>query len=324
MTNKPILALSGRVVRCILFDLGGTIWHRNKRDWPQLEVAANQRAGALFRRHVAPTFLLEMDDTELGNHLRKALHEQFRELIRRDARVEPDGAHALLQVLLQWGLEKSDLALSTALFEALRISAAESRILFKDTLPTLAALQARGFQLGVVTNRLWGGQPFVNDMEALGLLTYFDPGKMAISADLRVRKPTPAIYLHALRAHNIAPEHAVMVGDSLPADVVGPQQLGMLAVWSPKRLVVEMVKAHFATFGASLQTYNTHHVSPPAPHPGAGSPDPLPSDMFDTSLADILGHADYWQQFLRGQIKPDLIIEHMRDLLDVFVEAGVQ
>ena len=324
MTNKLIPALSGRIVRCILFDLGGTLWYRNKCDWPQLEATANHRAGALLRQHVAPAFLPEMDDAELGNYLRKALHEQFREQIRRDARVEPDGAHMLLQVLLQWGREESDLALSTALFEALRIPAATSRILFEDSLQTLAALQARGFGLGVVTNRLWGGQPFVDDMETHGLLKYFDPDKLVVSADLGLRKPTPAIYRHALKAHNMVPEQTVMVGDSLPADVVGAQRLGMLAVWSPKQLVVEMVKTHLATLGISLQAYNAHHVSPLASHPGARSSKALPSDMFDTSLADILNHGDYWQQFLCGQIKPDVIIEHIGDLLDVFVEAGIQ
>ncbi|GAC1429696.1 MAG: hypothetical protein PVS3B3_10210 [Ktedonobacteraceae bacterium] len=323
MTNTHIPVISRRDVRCILFDLGGTLWYRNKRDWPQLEAAANQRAGALLRRHVAPAFLPEMGDIELGNHLRKALQVRFREMIRHDPSIEPEGAHMLMQVLLQWGQEERDPVLGKALFEALRISAATSRILFEDTLPTLAALQARGFQLGVVSNRLWGGQPFVDDMAAHGLLAYFDPDKMAISADLGLRKPTPAIYLHALRAHNMAPEQTVMVGDSLPADVVGSQHLGMLAVWSPKRLVAEMVKAHLAAHGVSLQKYNAHHVSLLASQSAARPPDPLPADMFDTSLADILNHAEYWKQFLCGQIKPDLLVERIRDLLDVFVKAGV-
>jgi FMN phosphatase YigB (HAD superfamily) len=214
--------------------------------------------------------------------------------------------------------------LSRALFEALRIPVESSRIPFDDTLSTLAALRDRGFQLGVVTNRLWGGKPFLEGMGAFHLLSYFDAEKMAISADLGLRKPTPEIYLHALRAHGVAPSEAVMVGDSLPADVVGPQNLGMLTVWKPKAMVAQMVKEHLAKHGTSLERYNAEQVTLREVGTGELPAGPLPSDMFDSSLADLLNHSDYWHQFLRGRIRPDFIIQHVRDLLDVFLQAGRQ
>jgi FMN phosphatase YigB (HAD superfamily) len=308
-----------------LFDLGGTVWSRNKRDWPHLEAVADRHAGILLRQSLSPgtCSFSEEDDETLGHHMRKALNEQFRQQVRQTPYREPDGPQALQQALHCWNIDVGS-DLSRALFEALRIPVELSRIPFDDTLPTLAALRDRGFQLGVVTNRLWGGKPFVEGMGAFNMLSYFDAQKMAISADLGLRKPAPEIYLHALRAHGIAPSEAVMVGDSLPADVVGPQNLGMLAVWKPKAMVAQMVKEHLAKYGTSLERYNAEHVTPPELRTGELPAGPLPPGMFDTSLADILNHSDYWHQFLRGRIRPDFIIQHMSDLLDVFLQAGRQ
>jgi FMN phosphatase YigB (HAD superfamily) len=167
-----------------LFDLGGTLWSRNKRDWPHLEAAANRRAGELLRHALSPEAFSDEDDETLGHHLRKALNEQFRQQVRQAPHLEPEGPQALQQALLRWNSDV-DHRLSRALFEALRIPVESSRIPFDDTLSTLAALRDRGFQLGVVTNRLWGGKPFLEGMGAFHLLSYFDAEKMAISADLR-------------------------------------------------------------------------------------------------------------------------------------------
>ncbi len=49
MTNIGTSILAGSRIRCILFDLGSTLWRRNKRDWPQLESTADRQAGKLLR-----------------------------------------------------------------------------------------------------------------------------------------------------------------------------------------------------------------------------------------------------------------------------------
>jgi hypothetical protein len=41
-------------------------------------------------------------------------------------------------------------------------------------------------------------------------------------------------------------------------------------------------------------------------------------------LASIQKRDDYLEQYVRGEIQPDLIIERLSDLLDVFLEVGVQ
>lgn len=267
MPKKPIQALVGRTIRAILFDLGDTLWSRRSVDvWQQLEAAANQRIAALLREHSAPQLPSHSDDEAQSERLRIAVHEHIHTLKRQHPEIEVNGPLAILQILPQVGIAGADIAFATAIFEAFRIRIPSSRPLFSDTLPTLAALQQRGFLLGVVTNRLYGGAPFQEDLQTLGLLDYFDPRHMAISADLGIRKPNPAIFLHALNALNVAPEHAAMVGDSLHADIQGAQQLGIFAIWKPKPKKLVHAKDH--------------------------------------------------------EIKPDLIIEHVRDLLDVFSGVG--
>jgi hypothetical protein len=44
----------------------------------------------------------------------------------------------------------------------------------------------------------------------------------------------------------------------------------------------------------------------------------------DYVLAQVQIRAGQWDQYLHGEAKPDLIIENLSDLLDIFIEAGEQ
>ena len=224
--------LRGRRVRCILFDLGETLWDP-RRGAVQAKRAANPRLVALLRRHLAPEALPTTDDELLGRQFHETFREAKRAMVRRDPYREPNGPQAVVDTLRRWGIEGVDHTLAAALFEALNISTAEERLVFDDVIPTLATLQQRDFLLGVATNRPWGGQSFRDDLQALGLLDYLDPRAIAVSADLGVRKPHPALFLHALSGVGVAPEEAAMVGDSLRKDILGAQALGMITVWKP-------------------------------------------------------------------------------------------
>jgi putative hydrolase of the HAD superfamily len=52
-----------------------------------------------------------------------------------------------------------------------------------------------------------------------------------ISGEVGIGKPDPTIFLRALELLEVAPEHAVMVGDSWERDVTGALSAGMRAVW---------------------------------------------------------------------------------------------
>ena len=158
MPKKPIPSLTGRTIRCILFDLGDTLWFRKDLAvWQQLENASNIRAVALLKQLVTSAYQSDVIDTAPGQRLRDSIDEQIRTVIRQNPDFEPDCAYAVTQVLQQWGIDGVPRESSAAIFEALRVRIPGSRPLFEDVLSTLAALQQRGFQLGVVTNRHWGG-----------------------------------------------------------------------------------------------------------------------------------------------------------------------
>jgi HAD superfamily hydrolase (TIGR01509 family) len=288
-----------------------------------METEANLRAVALLRQCVASKFLPDMTDIELGQRLRESIDERTRDMIRHDPEIEPDGGLAIGQVLLHWGAEKIDRGSGEAIFEALRVRIPESRPLFDDVLSTLAVLQERGFQLGVVTNRHWGGKFFQEDLQTLGLLNYFDPRHMAISVDLGIRKPNPAIFLHVLNALDIPPEETVMVGDSLLSDIVGGKMLNIFTVWKPKPSV--RMQAQLIATGASTTLSPELAASELL---SAVPSDDLPAGMHITDddyvLAHVQSRAGKWDQHMQSKIKPDLIIENLSDLLDIFTEVGKQ
>ena len=330
MPEKSVQALTGRIVRCILFDFGDTLWFRgDEHNWKRLEIAANQRAVALLRKHVAPERLPALDDLTLGQRLREAFDEQVRAVIQSRPGFEANGPLMVLQTLHTWGIDGMDEAIGRAIFEAFRVRIPESRPLFEDTHSTLAALQRRGFLLGIASNRLWGGKPFHEDVQSLDLFKYFGPGAVAISADLGIRKPNPAIFLHALDALRVPPHEAVMVGDSLRADIVGALNLGMFAVWKPKRVLHSRVKAYMRSTGQFSSSAQTLDTAPPEPgtQMGGSAGGDVPAGMHvtdDDYMLAQLKSRDSLDQFFNGEIKPDLIIEHLSELLDVFQEVGKQ
>ncbi len=329
MPDKPVQALKGRVVRCILFDLGETLWTRGDVDtWEQLEASANLRAAAVLREHVPSQLLANLDDLALGSRLRDAFNQNVRTSIRHHPNIDPGGTSVAMETLLQWGIKGDDLMLGNAIFEALRVRIPESRPLFEDTLSTLAVLQQRNFLLGVVTNRVWGGQPFQEDMQTLGLHHYFDLRTIAVSADLGVRKPDPAIFNHALNALKVAPEEAVMVGDSLSADIIGAQGLGIFAIWKPKAKFRERIKAHSLAHRGSSDVYNAQQTLPELEiFSEELSANGSPSGLIVTGDDYVLtskSHSNSLEMYLSGEIVPDLIIHHLSELLNLFTEIGVQ
>jgi HAD superfamily hydrolase (TIGR01549 family) len=222
-----------RRVRCLLFDLGSTLWERAEEGDRQAREEACQRAGELLLASGGALFAAQ-EALALGHQVRSILWHSLREEKQLRPAYEPDFAQAATRALQHLGLLEADLELGAALFEALRVRIPVSRVLFPDTLRTLQALKQRGYILGVVTNRDYGGQPFRDDLQTMGLLDYFEYHHMAISADLGIRKPNPAIFQYALERLGVSPGETAMVGDNLHADIGGARNLHMLGIWKAR------------------------------------------------------------------------------------------
>ncbi|GAC1393438.1 MAG: hypothetical protein NVS4B11_22750 [Ktedonobacteraceae bacterium] len=300
MSRKIVPTLAGQTVRCILFDLGSTLWiYEDSPEQRMLESAAEQRAVAVLRQHIPSHYFSDRDETVLKEQIAQAVGQRTHEMYLQNTNLEPDFVTATLEGLERIGFPLVDRTVGAEIFEALRTRSFGTRTLFEDALTTLATLQQRGFLLGVVTNRQYGGPLFIEDMRNFGLLDYFEEPHIAISADLKVRKPNPVIFRHALDALNVPPEDAVMVGDSLGADIVGAKQLNMAAVWKPNPHV-------FAQVRAAQENEQT-------------------TQTFEQLLFDFGQRYERMRgRTMPSDLAPNLIIEHLRELLDVFVKVGKQ
>ncbi|MBO0795981.1 MAG: HAD-IA family hydrolase, partial [Ktedonobacteraceae bacterium] len=288
--------INGRAIRCILFDIGDTLWTRisDTTALQQLEEQASRRALDILAQHLPPS-TCPANDHALDKQLYKAIGNELHRQKKRQPLREPDMATIITAALLQLGFPPIDYTVGTILAEALRIRNIQARALFPDVPASLAELRSRGFVLGIVTNRSYGGQPFYEDLREFDLLDYFDYQHMAISADLGLRKPDPGIFLHALNSLAIPPQKAAMVGDSLRADVYGAHQLGMLTIWKP-RLVLRYRAAETGQ-------------------------QPLSKDHLFTYIQQ---HEQQWDYSPNDYVRPDLTIEHISDLLDILAKAGPQ
>ncbi|BCL82420.1 HAD family hydrolase [Ktedonobacteria bacterium brp13] len=299
-------------IHCLLFDLGQTLWERDPGDMQQYTVMADQRVVAILKQ----TFPSEQFPDEVAAVLRTTLLECFRAEIDKQPYLEPEGSPMILKALRALGLDMLEEGeghaeraehIGQALFDAMQVGIAQTRMLFSDALATLQVIQQRSYQLGVVTNRYWGGPSFQKDLQTMGLLTYFDLANVITSADSHLRKPNPAIFQMALDACHVDVAETAMVGDSLIADVAGSQQLGLFAIWKPKNY--NEIEAYLEEKeNVSVAEYNRQQV---ALYAERGSE--LSSMIYkrEDEVSDLV-------YFATGKIRPQLIIRDLSELLAWF------
>lgn len=100
---------------------------------------------------------------------------------------------------------------------------------YLEAAEVLAALQARGYRIGIIANQAAGT---ADRLRAWGLLTHID--LVVASAEVGVAKPDPAIFRMALEQAGCQPQEAVMVGDRLDNDIAPAKSVGMRTVWLPQ------------------------------------------------------------------------------------------
>lgn len=107
----------------------------------------------------------------------------------------------------------------------------------RATCNTLTELRARGYPLGLITNRE-NVDRFHQLLEQMDLQTRFD--LVLASGQVGVRKPDPGIFYAALDGLGATAEQSLYVGDNYWADVIGSQRAGITPVlFDPHRLFPE-------------------------------------------------------------------------------------
>lgn len=98
--------------------------------------------------------------------------------------------------------------------------------LYADTIPTLRALDARGMEMGIISN-------FDSRLSAvllgLGIDRYFE--SVTISSVAGAAKPAAGIFQRALRKHGVEAREAMHVGDSLRDDAQAAVAAGLGGVF---------------------------------------------------------------------------------------------
>ncbi len=99
-------------------------------------------------------------------------------------------------------------------------------VVYPDTRSTLEIL-ARDHRLAMLTN----GAPAIQQckIDGSGLRDFFDP--IVISGEVGIGKPDPRIFEITLEHLGAAPDHAVMIGNSLHSDIGGANAAGIKAIW---------------------------------------------------------------------------------------------
>jgi HAD superfamily hydrolase (TIGR01549 family) len=211
--------------KALLFDIGDTLWHSAEAP-PAAEFRriAAQRARAFLAGQGIACANPEQVARIAWNALESAMKHA-----RSTNRVEPDYAAVAQAALKDDGLSLTR-AQANGLMEAIYISGEDGgKSAYPDAVPTLHALRERGFRLGIVTNRAFGGARFRDDLRAAGLDVGWDA--CVVSVEAGYLKPHPAIFELALAELEIEPSEALMVGNSLLEDIGGAQALGIRAAW---------------------------------------------------------------------------------------------
>ncbi|MCY4438541.1 MAG: HAD-IA family hydrolase [Chloroflexi bacterium] len=106
-----------------------------------------------------------------------------------------------------------------------RLSRPQGYALYPDAIPVLEQLAGAGYTLGLISNwEAWG----MELIPYLGISRYFPT--QVLSGCVGLEKPDTAIFTLALAEANIAPEHALYVGDSVRFDIEPALAIGMRAV----------------------------------------------------------------------------------------------
>ena len=207
-------------IRHILFDLGGTLMH-SRGDWSPVFERADQSLANKLREH----------DIELDTKVFRArLHEYYEQ---RDKDLQETTYHFVLRELLKdlGHAEAAEPVLRSAL-DAMYSITQTNWTLEDDALATIQKLKLNKYNLGIFSNA--GDDKDVQELiESFGIRSYFD--FVLTSAACYYRKPHPRAFEIALAQWSIPPEDAIMIGDSLEADIRGAKRLKMKTIWITRR-----------------------------------------------------------------------------------------
>lgn len=212
-----------RFIRAVLFDLGGTLMYA-RDSWQSYQVRADEALAQRLRDQGVDV------PTSFAAEFRERVHEYHDE---RDQNLFETTYHSVVRAML---VERdhdqvTDPVIRSAL-DALFAVTQENWVLEADALLTLRLLESAGYRMGLVSNA-GDNQDVFQLVSRFQIEPFFD--FILTSAACSYRKPHPRIFELALLHWSIPPQDAVMIGDTLEADVLGAQNAGLASIWVTRR-----------------------------------------------------------------------------------------
>ena len=188
--------------KAVLFDLGDTLWH-----FPKMPAAMDIRTETVRRVSGAVTVGACLSKANCGSSdgHQAWCGEADRAAYEPDC-VSPDFNEVVRGIVAEKGrhhVRAGDAALGR--LEPGRVNARQEDV--RRRLETLDWLRDHGYRLGCVTNRVFGGPRFVDEMKELGLDKYFE--SVAVSCDIGYMKPHPQCYQYTLDEMKLDPGECV-------------------------------------------------------------------------------------------------------------------
>jgi putative hydrolase of the HAD superfamily len=209
--------------RAILFDLDDTLlvaFGPAQSQWQRTIAAFADRLGPI--KTVAVAAAIETASTDLWAD--PGRHKYWRHRIGEARRKIVADAFAALATT---GRPVPGQSVGEAMADAYNALHDEELAMFPDAHETLDRLKELGVRLALITNG--AGPPQRAKVVRFALEHRFD--HIQIEGEHGFGKPEERAYTHAMEVLGVEPHETWMVGDNLEWEVVGPQRLGIHAIW---------------------------------------------------------------------------------------------
>ena len=212
-------------IQAVFFDLGKTLLYPQAPWQPVFLRAHKALADSLLRQGIeidADTFPYEFNDR---------LNRYYAD---RESTLREIGAFRLLQQLLaEKGIRDAPVSSLRIALDAFYAVTQQNWSLEADAHQTLKTLKLQGYRLALLSNAADDA-----DVQALvdqnQLRHYFN--FIRSSAAAGYRKPHRQLFEESLKYLNLFPQQCLMVGDTLDADILGANKMGIYSVWINRRV----------------------------------------------------------------------------------------
>ena len=211
--------------KVILFDFGSTLIY-SKDPWPPIYEQADRALVQVFQQSGVP-LEIKTFSSEFETFLDSYYAERGTSLIERTT------FSALLELLQQKGFKDIPDSVVRLALDAMYSRTQQNWYLEPDTLPTLTTLREHGYRLGMVSNTS-DDKNVQQLLDRWELRPFFET--VITSAMCGIRKPDKRIFQLALDHFGVSAHQVAMVSDSLEADILGANQLGIYSIWITRRV----------------------------------------------------------------------------------------